>query len=233
MPETTVNAIPLIYDRIPDVCPICHHALQPIHVTDSLAGSAWPIHIGTFLEMVFKCPRHECSRLFIGRYRCTRMPANFTISGPKPGFEFQYVLPFTLKPPELTQEIKKLSPTFVEIYGQAAAAEQYGLGQIAGVGYRKALEFLIKDYCISRHPDKAEEIKSSWLATCIRTYVDDANTKRCAERAVWLGNDETHYVRRWEDKDIGDLKTLITLTMAWIQNNLLTEKYLGDMPPAT
>jgi hypothetical protein len=33
----------------------------------------------------------------------------------------------------------------VEIAQQASDAEQYGLDQIAGVGYRKALEFLIKD----------------------------------------------------------------------------------------
>lgn len=226
MPETNVDDIFLIYDRNPDVCPICHHALRPIHVTGSFAGR--PIDIGTFLEMVFKCPRHECSRLFIARYRCRSFPADIR-RGPKPTFEFQHALPFTLKPPDLPEEIKKLSPNFMEIYGQAAAAEQYGLNQIAGVGYRKALEFLVKDYCISRQPDKAEEIKSAFLGTCIKTYVDDANTKLCAERAAWLGNDETHYVRRWEDKDIGDLKTLIKLTMAWIQNNLLTAKYFSDM----
>ena len=118
----------------------------------------------------------------------------------------------------------------MEIYGQAAAAEEHQLSQITGVGYRKALEFLVKDYCIAKQPDKAEEIKRTPQATCIKTYVDDANTKRCAERAAWLGNDETHYVRRWEDKDINDLKTLIKLTMAWLQNSLLTEKYLSDMP---
>jgi hypothetical protein len=145
----------------------------------------------------------------------------------------KHAVPFSLKPPDIPEEITKLSSNFVEINGQAATAEQYGLNQIAGVGYRKALEFLIKDYCITRHPDKAKEIKGAWLATCIKTYVDDANTKLCAERAAWLGNDETHYVRRWEDKDIGDLKILIKLTIAWIHNNLLTKKYLSDMPPAT
>ncbi len=195
MPEKIVNSIPLIYDRIPDVCPICHHALQPIHILDSLAGRT--IGIGIFLEMVFQCPRNECFRLFIARYKCRSMPERITRDR-KPTFEFQHVLPFTLKGPDLPQEIKELSPNFVETYGQAAAAEQYGLNQIAGVGYRKALEFLIKDYCITRHPDKAEEIKGAWLATCIKNYVDDANTKLCAERAAWLGNDETHYVRRWD-----------------------------------
>lgn len=226
MPEIEAENTVVVYDHFPDTCPICHHAMEPRHVTGALTGSYRSF--GTYLEIVFKCPRHACSRLFIGRYKARSVPAER--SAGKSTFELQNAVPFSLKPPDIPEEIKQLSPNFVEIYGQAAAAEQYQLSQIAGVGYRKGLEFLVKDYCISRQPDKAEEIKGAWLATCIKNYVDDANTKLCAERAVWLGNDETHYVRRWEDKDIGDLKTLIKLTMAWIQNNLLTEKYLSDMP---
>lgn len=33
---------------------------------------------------------------------------------------------------------------------------------------------------------------------------------------MWLGNDETHYVRRWEEKDLSDLKRLISMTVSWI-----------------
>lgn len=226
MPEITADKLIVVYDRFPDVCPICHHSMYPKYTIATLTGRY--DSLSTFLEIVFKCPRHQCSRLFIGRYKARSVPGER--SAAKSTFELQGAVPFSLKPPDLPVEIKQLSPNFVEIYGQAAAAEQYGLNQIAGVGYRKALEFLVKDYCISRQPDKAEEIKGAWLATCIKNYVGDANTKLCAERAAWLGNDETHYVRRWEDKDIGDLKTLIKLTMAWIQNNLLTAKYFSDMP---
>lgn len=47
--------------------------------------------------------------------------------------------------------------------------------------------------------------------------------------AVWLGNDETHYYRRWEDKDINDLKLLIKLTANWIEIKELTKNYSEDM----
>jgi hypothetical protein len=50
-----------------------------------------------------------------------------------------------------------------------------------------------------------------------------------AERATWLGNDETHYVRKWEDKDINDLKILIKVTLHWIEMELLTEQYKTEM----
>jgi len=49
-------------------------------------------------------------------------------------------------------------------------------------------------------------------------------------RAVWLGNDETHYLRKWEQKDLTDLKNLIGLTVHWIEMEELTETVMKDMP---
>jgi hypothetical protein len=101
---------------------------------------------------------------------------------------------------------------------------------ICGPGYRKALEFLIKDYVIGSIPDKAAEVKRLLLGRCIQEYVGDGKVKLVAARAVWLGNDETHYERKWEDKDLNDLKTLIGLTVHWIEMDELTKKALKDMP---
>jgi len=42
--------------------------------------------------------------------------------------------------------------------------------------------------------------------------------------------DGTHYVRKWEGKDIEDLKRLIQLTMNWIQSDFLTRDYEEKMP---
>ena len=50
-----------------------------------------------------------------------------------------------------------------------------------------------------------------------------------AKRAVWLGNDETHYVRVWADKDVNNLKHLIDLTIRWIENEIETERVLQEM----
>jgi hypothetical protein len=136
------------------------------------------------------------------------------------------------KDPMVPNEIKALSKDYFTLYKQSAHAEALKLDQIAGCGYRKALEFLVKDFAISRASDKAEAIKSAFLGNCISEFIEDANVKKCATLAAWLGNDESHYVRKWEEKDIGDLKVLIQLTEAWILNSLLTEKYVQDMRPA-
>jgi hypothetical protein len=131
---------------------------------------------------------------------------------------------------DLSTEIKETSPKFCDIYNEAYAAEQIGLGQIVGVGYRKALEFLIKDYLISLDQSHEEDIKKKPLGQCIRYNVTNENIKQVAERATWIGNDETHYVRKWENKDITDLKTLIDLTIYWIEAEIKTKKTLEDMP---
>jgi hypothetical protein len=128
------------------------------------------------------------------------------------------------------EEINSISPSFSEIYNQASFAEAANLDKISGVGYRKALEFLIKDYCIVLNPDKEKEIKTTFLGRIIGNFVSDPNIKACAERAAWLGNDETHYVRKWQDKDINDLKELIRLTMQWIKNDIRTRKHIEEMP---
>ena len=123
-----------------------------------------------------------------------------------------------------------MSPDFVTIFAEAERAEMLGLKLICGPGYRKALEFLVKDYVIRSHPDKAEEIKRLNLAKCIDEYVTDDKVKKVAARAVWLGNDETHYLRKWEEKDVKDLKGLIRLTLHWIEMDELTKQALEEMP---
>ena len=46
----------------------------------------------------------------------------------------------------------------------------------------------------------------------------------------WLGNDEVHYTRKWEDKDIHDLKSLIMMTVSHIDLTIESDRYLKEMP---
>lgn len=140
------------------------------------------------------------------------------------------LIPIVPADPEVQTEIQEISPSFYGLYCQAFKAESHGLSDVFGMSLRKALEFLIKDYAISKHPDKSDAIKKCLLGQVIKEYVINENIKVCAERAVWLGNDETHYERRWTGHDVNDLKVLIQLTLNWISSELMTAKYLGSMP---
>ena len=102
---------------------------------------------------------------------------------------------------------------------------------MCGPGYRKALEFLLKDYLIAKHPDEKQKIrKNTSLAKIISTYIDDERLRACAQRAAWLGNDEVHYDRQWADKDVQHLKQVINLTTRWLDQVMETEELLAEMP---
>jgi hypothetical protein len=212
------------YEFSPDVCPICHHAIHPQVLQSTLNGN--PSSVGTLLEIAFKCTHRTCQSMFIGQYERGQIQPG----GIKVGvFYLKQSVPQKYLAPKIAQEVQEISISFKNIYEQACAAEAFQLNEIAGVGYRKALEFLIKDYCIHKKPESEEKIKSALLGTVINNYVEDVNLKACAQRAAWLGNDETHYVRKWEDKDIKDLKILIELSCVWVKSSVLTAKYLAEM----
>lgn len=120
-------------------------------------------------------------------------------------------------------KITMLSPQFDKIYNQALAAESSGLDEIAGLGYRKALEFLIKDYAIHKYPDEAESIKLKPLVQCIKIYISADNIKTLAERSAWIGNDEAHYIRKQENRDVSDMKSFIQAIVYFIGMMLITE----------
>jgi hypothetical protein len=223
MEKMQVGQLTFNIDNHADTCNHCDHSMMPEFITSNLVGD--PDLRGSILEVVYRCTRNSCSKLFISAYRRTCSQGDKMIKE----FKFQSSMPISASKPDVPNEVISVSPSFHEIYLQAYLAEAYDLSEVAGVGYRKALEFLIKDYCIHNNKEKEENIKALQLAKVIGQYVEDVNIKECAKRAVWLGNDETHYIKKWEDKDISDLKVLIKLTIGWVQNCILTKKYIEDM----
>ncbi|HEV6967179.1 hypothetical protein [Roseateles sp.] len=175
-------------------------------------------------QSIFRCTHQKCQELFIGNYKLLDRA-----EGGRPAYSLQSVAPVKAQSVIFPDTVVTTSPTFAMVFNQSVAAESAGLDQLVGIGLRKALEFLIKDYAILEQPEKTDEIRSTQLAACISSYVSDPNVKECAKRAAWLGNDETHYTRKWEAKDVNDLKLLVKLTVNWIDNALLTKKYIAEM----
>ncbi|MBI2042715.1 MAG: DUF4145 domain-containing protein [Candidatus Nealsonbacteria bacterium] len=208
-------------DKVPNECPQCHEKISPIK---------WG---GFFnrknedsdktLEVVFRCPNNDCHEIFIGYYS-KRSDRN--------DFYLRNTEPKTYSERLFSNTIKGLSVDFPRIFNQSLAAENAGLDQVCGAGYRKALEFLAKDYLLKqvKEDEEQEKIKSEPLATCIKNRIKDPSIKEVAKRAAWLGNDETHYLRKWDQKDLQDLKKLIDLTVHWMEAEALTAQLLQDMP---
>lgn len=132
--------------------------------------------------------------------------------------------PMTYSKQAFDDKIVNLSPQFEKIYNQSLAAETYQLDEIAGLGYRKSLEFLIKDFAIHEHPDETDIIKKKSLNSCIQDYIESEPIKLLARRSTWLGNDEAHYVRKHQQYNISDMKEFIQATAYFIGMVLILEK---------
>jgi hypothetical protein len=208
------------FDKEPSPCPRCHHAVTPNLRTTVLTGGD-PGHPNTKIQAVYRCPNRACEGLFIASYRF----GNFGV------YELRKVEPHVFAQPVLSDEIAKVSPRFVKIYGQAAEADASGHDEISGPGYRKALEFLVKDFLVSQDKDSEGDIRRELLGTCIKNRVDDPRLKAMAERAAWLGNDQTHYEKLFEEYDVAALRGLIQLAMHWIGASLLTDHRTATITP--
>lgn len=211
-------------DTFPETCPYYGLRINAEHRMASFfhRGGRLSGYPQAYLEAVFQCPSQDCSRLFTALYE---VPTAET-RGP---FSFVKTIPAAGHTRSFDDFVKKVSPTSCEIWNQAYQAEQAGLTQICGMGFRKALEFLVKDYLIRQKPEEKRGIISAFLGTCIAQHMDDPRIKSCAKRAVWLGNDETHYFGKWEGKDVKDLKNLIDLTVHWMLMQHLTDRYEDEM----
>ncbi len=199
----TDNLYP-IHIEAPDECPHCGKSMFSYPLTTLDIES----EVNKSLASVFLCS--SCGRfIFTLSYRLET--SQYVISS---------IFPYNQENKLVSESVKTLSPNFVKIYNQAATAEKSGLDEICGMGYRKALEFLIKDFSIYRHPDKKENIEKMPLGNCIDAYCDNKKIKTLAKASAWLGNDETHYTRKHEDYNIKNLTTFMKAVLTYIESEL-------------
>jgi hypothetical protein len=207
-------------DKTPDRCPLCDHAIKPIE------WNVANVRPDREIEQLLQCPRDGCKHLFLALYV-------FVMESAQQFNKLTSCVPNTFPKVEQSPTVTNLSPDFCNIFDQANKAEKYQLLLIAGPGYRKAFEFLIKDYVKASCPAEKAEIEKMPLGDCIAKYIESERIREIARRATWLANDETHYVRKWIDKDLKDLKALIELTLHWIEMEHLTKQVLTEMPAPT
>ncbi len=89
---------------------------------------------------------------------------------------------------------------------------------------------MIKDYAKSLKPDDAECIEGMFSGNVVKEFIADPRIQSVSKRALWLGNDETHYLKKWTKHDLSDLITLIRLAINWIEIERLSEAYSEEMP---
>ena len=209
----------------PNECPICHSGIEPTIYGGSIDGA------GTEAYLSLHCGCRKCNSSFLSRYDVIGIDLNQAVSLHTYAHKTRFKCSEPIKTRKITfdKHIESVSSSFVEIYNQAKIAEDSGLTHLCGIGYRKSLEFLIKDYALYIHQED-ESIADKPLSQCIKDYLDNDNLKHVATAAAWIGNDETHYTKKHEDYNLDDLKMIINATVSYITTELITLEAMKIFP---
>lgn len=200
--------------ELPNTCGICHIDFVPDFLVGFFGNYG---HQSLTIEAVFQCL--ICRSLMIAYYnrRNNRVP-----------FKLQKVVPYKHKEIIIDPEITKLSPSFVELYKQLFKAEYEGLNLLLGVGYRIALEHLVKDYLVYLEPKNKEIINSRSLYRNI-SKIDNQNIRELSRKVSWINADEIQLTKKWDKKDIDDLKKLVKLISSFVTMDIKLKKQLDNL----
>lgn len=208
---------------VPDKCPICQSAFDMSHPNQSYYDEVDRCeHFNIF--SIYMCPC--CRNGFVLKHHMLRDkgPLNMVRC-----MEISYpsAFPAEFENVNVDEQIYMISPRFYEIYKQCLAAKNNGYTELYGMGFRKALETLVKDYAIHIHPEDKEWIttnRSATLHECIKKYFKNSDAKTALMACKWLGNDETHYENHNTVEDLQLFEDLIEDVLYYIHRESRGEK---------
>lgn len=215
---------------MPAECPCCNKTmasdLTPIIAVNNLLPSDSAENSN---KKNFKAGS-ECNTVSV--YRCTSCNSLFSIWSKHKAeinenqeiewsCEIQNMYPFDTHITCFSDEIDELSPKFISIYNQSELAEAQHLDEICGMGYRRALEFLVDAYI--KHKENIDTIPEKNLQQKIQNHIDNDAVRVLAERATWLGNDTVHIENKHPDRTITDMKNFIMQICKWVDFELSVE----------
>lgn len=202
----------------PNHCPHCHNKIEPEILVYKKGTGLYNKHT---VYAIWKCTYRDCNSMFSTIYLW------------QGGFNYDTIF-LDGKPigPYWSETIKELKSNFIKTYNQSLKAENDGLDEIAGMGFRKSIEYLVKDYLIQMNPKLKGKIESENLGKIIGENFNEpreSDLKGLLQRATWLGNDMTHYLKYHINFDISDLKKLIQLVMDEIHSIQQKRHYMENI----
>lgn len=188
---------------VPDCCPLCGVNAFPELICSSEVESANMSNL--LITTTFKCP--ACNNVFhvdknpVGEISiCPRNPRT-----------------------ELDKKVLNYYPEFAIIYQQSLQAQVEGLTEICGMGFRKAVESLVKTYLIEKTPSKKESLLKEPLSQSI-SRIENNHIQCLAKASAWLGNDQVHLLKKYPQYDIEQMKQFIkVLAAVIIEEKTVTE----------
>lgn len=209
--EQTVPKIGKVTLEVNNECPICHVVIYPK------------------LLKVFPVSDQSLED-FIGLYLCKNCNKIFSVLYENAAYN-QYgnnlyacdseYTPFQPKIQSLPGEFNiPAFDKFRNAYRSASLAETYAINGLIETGYRRALEFLIRDYFCYIDEKHIEENSNLPFSKLIEK-IEDNTIKELAQKIQWIGNDGAHYINFHTDRNYTDMKKFLNIVIAEIQKQLI------------
>lgn len=195
-------------------CPRCGYG------TDTPASECYLVQLSddgkeSALILSFRCNHCKKKYITINYVNTNDKSSLFGVSFPN----------VSCKPYE-NSRISSLSPQFIELYNQSLRAEFNGDIELAGFGFRAALEHLVKDYAIKNLKKEKDEVNQKPLYNCISEYLQDSDLIKTADVVRILGNDYAHSEKKHPEVDFEVLKDYVNIFV-----NLIDIRLKIDNPP--
>ena len=210
--DTSNSAFLFLMDK-PTLCPICNAYVDSIKTASRLFTGDEEPYYGIVQSRCL-----HCKKQYLVAYEITPSTKSTRVAGFFPAQSSEYQ----------NNTIEQFSPGFIRYYNQAQRAEIAGDIELAATGYRTALENLVKDYAITELQRPREEVVRKKLFDAIGEYLGERDLIATADVVRLIGNDYTHYERRYPQHDLTLLKKYLEIFV-----RLVETKYMIAHPPVS
>lgn len=184
------------YPEIPSHCPYCH--------TEVLFEEIYGTHNRTGYYYLVECPKCNCCSI---------------LHAPNSSSSIFNITPDQKLVIELPKHIRELSPKFCETYTQAVKAENFGLNELVGLGFSKAIECLVYDYLVKVQNDTPV----TNFAQNINKLKDFTDATIQLSLAKFVRNDEIHPEKQ-SNFNLDDMKDAIECLITFFDAKYATFK---------
>lgn len=190
----------------PAQCPHCGFGCDPIILQNHYVK---PLKYQSqyFVFLIFQCT--ACKKLFTATYKVEDGHSCICCMTPDRPSIFS------------DEHIENMSPRFIKIYNQALRAKDNRDFDLASIGYRAALEILVKDYAMKELNEPPEKVIHKNLHNSISDYLSENGFINTADVVRILGNDHAHYVCKYPMYDFDILQNYMDIFISLIRTKLL------------
>ena len=207
------------YDK-PSVCPHCGLGMDGQTISPSFVD----FDNGDKL-MVQVCCCTACRRYYFFAVLLNRETRQSRFVFLYPQYEYMY----------FNKNLNRVSPRFMSMYNQALRCEGNGDTEIAAIGYKAALDILVKDYAINMLKVNKDSVKNKNVFTAIKEYLGTSDIIKSEEAVRALTSEYAYYEGAYPMYDFVLLKLYMDIFIKYVETKVITneEPFKLDDPKET